>query len=184
MNPVTAGCLGYLASMVYSILSLKVGPGKHGDLLAGGPRLSDVVKGDSADPERIARRVVRTKWGPMTSVLDGFFASLFEKLAATDGDLADAPADIAKAARATDLADYSAAESYGGSAWGFNHGAVESFMLRLRGGDDDCCAPGPAPAPGPGGGGQPKKKPRKAGMRMNLWGRWSGPQLKEGMNTN
>ena len=104
MNPVTAGCLGYLAAMVYSILSLKVGPGaRGGDLLAGGPRLSDVVKGDSADPERIARRVVRTKWGRMTSVLDGFFAALFEKLAATDGTLADAPADVAKAARAVDL---------------------------------------------------------------------------------
>ena len=172
--------------MVYSILSLNVGLGASGgDVLAGGPRLSDVVKGDSANPERLARYVVRTKWGPMTSVLDGFFASLLERLAATDGTLADAPADIAKAARAVDLDEYSAAqEGLGGPAWGFNRGAVEGFMLRLRGGDDDCCAPGPAPAPGPGGGGQPKKKPRKAGMRMNLWGRWSGPQLKEGMNTN
>ena len=106
-------------------------------------------------------------------------------LAATKGNLADAPADIAKAARAADLADYSAAPDYGGGpAWGFNRGAVEGFMLRLRGGDDDCCTPGPAPAPGPGGGGQPKKKPRKAGMRMNLWGRWAGKHFKEGMNTN
>ena len=187
MNPVTAGCLGYLASMVYSILSLNVGLGASGgDVLAGGPRLSDVVKGDSDDPERLARRVVRTKWGPMTSVLDGFFAALFARLAATDGNLADAPADVAKAARAVDLADYSAADPNigNGASWGFNRGAVEGFMLRLRGGDDDCCAPGPAPAPGPGGGGQPKKKPRKAGMRMSLWGRWSEDQLKEGMNTN
>jgi len=184
VNPVTAGCLAYLASMAYSILSLKVKYGPGHPVLEGGPRLSDVVKSTAKTPEKISRRLLRTKWGPMRSVLDGFFAALFARLAATDGDLADAPADIAKAARATDLADYSAAESYGSSAWGFNHGAVESFMLRLRGGDDDCCAPGPAPAPGPGGGGQPKKKPRKAGMRMNLWGRWSGPQLKEGMNTN
>ena len=172
--------------MVHSILSLNVSRG-DGQALenAGGPRLSDVVKGDSDDPERLARRVVRTKWGPMTSVLDGFFAALFEKLAATDGTLADAPADVAKAARAVDLGEYSAVPDYGGDAsWGFNRGAVEGFMLRLRGGDDDCCETGPAPAPGPGGGGQPKKKPRKAGMRMNLWGRWSGPQLKEGMNTN
>ena len=90
--------------MAYSILSLKVQRGAlGGTVLVGGPRLSDVVKGDSDDPERLARRVVRTKWGPMTSVLDGFFAALFEKLAATDGTLADAPADVAKAARAVDL---------------------------------------------------------------------------------
>ena len=172
--------------MVYSILSLNVGLGASGgDLLAGGQRLSDVVKGNSDDPERVARRVVRTKWGPMTSVLDGFFAALFARLAETDGDLADAPADVAKAARAADLDDYSAVPDYGGNvAWGFNRGAVEGFMLRLRGGQDDCCTTGPAPAPGPGGGGQPKKKPRKAGMRMNLWGRWAGEQFKEGMNTN
>ena len=171
--------------MVHSIMSLKVEAvvgGVH--LSAGGPRLSDVVKGNSG--EGVARWTLRTKWGPMTSVLDGFFAALFEKLAATDGTLADAPADIAKAARAVDLGEYSAVqpEIDGSASWGFNRGAVEGFMLRLRGGTDDCCSPGPAPAPGPGGGGQPKKKPRKAGMRMNLSGRWSGPQLKEGMNTN
>ena len=159
-----------------------MGRGDGTSVLAGGPRLSDVVKSDSDEPERISRGLLRGKWGPMKSVLDGFFASLLARLAATDGDLADAPADIAKAARATDLADYSAASEYGGSAWGFNRGAVEGFMLRLRGGDDNCCEPGPAPAPG--GGGQPKKKPRKAGMRMNLWGRWAGEQFKEGMNTN
>ena len=173
--------------MVYSILSLNVGLGaRGGDLLAGGQRLSDVVKSTDKSPEKTSRRLLRAKWGPMTLVLDGFFASLLARLAAKDGNLADAPADIAKAARATDLADYSADDpNYGGGpAWGFNHGAVEGFMLRLRGGDDNCCAPGPAPAPGPGGGGQPKKKPRKAGMRMNLWGRWSRGQLKEGMNTN
>ena len=172
--------------MVHSILSLNVSRG-DGQALekAGGPRLSDVVKGDGADPERIARVTVRSKWGPMTSVLDGFFAALFARLAETDGDLADAPADVAKAARAVDLDEYSAVPDYGGNvAWGFNRGAVEGFMLRLRGGQDDCCTTGPAPAPGPGGGGQPKKKPRKAGMRMSLWGRWTGPQLKEGMNTN
>ena len=115
MNPVTAGCLGYLASMVYSILSLKVEHGtRGGDLLAGGPRLSDVVKGNGDNPEHIARSLVRSRCGPMTKVLGEFFAALFARLAATDGTLADAPADIAKAARATDLADYSAAESYGG----------------------------------------------------------------------
>ena len=119
-------------------------------------------------------------------IRDRFFAALFEKLAATDGTLADAPADIAKAARAVDLGEYSAVqpEIDGSASWGFNRGAVEGFMLRLRGGTDDCCSPGPAPAPGPGGGGQPKKKPRKAGMRMNLLGRWAGEQFKEGMNTN
>ena len=171
--------------MVYSILSLKVERGaRGGTVLVGGPRLSDVVKGDSDDPEGLARRVVRTKWGPMTSVLDGFFAALFERLAETDGNLADAPADIAKAARAADLTDYSAAAEYGGGpAWGFNHGAVEGFMLRLRGGKDDCCRPGPAPAPGPA----PKKSkpgPRKRGLRAILGKRWSKAQVQEGWNTN
>ena len=185
MNPVTAGCLGYLASMVHSILSLKVEHGtRGGDLLAGGPRLSDVVKGNSDNPERIARSTVRTKWGPMTKVLDGFFASLLERLAATDGTLADAPADIAKAARATDLADYSAVPDYGGDrSWGFNRGAVEGFMLRLRGGTDNCCGTGPAP----GGGGQAKKSkpgPRKRGLRANLAKRWSKEQVQEGWNAN
>ena len=172
--------------MVYSILSLNVGLGASGgDLLAGGQRLSDVVKGNSDDPERVARRVVRTKWGPMTSVLDGFFASLLERLAATDGTLADAPADIAKAARAVDLGEYSAVqpEIDGSASWGFNRGAVEGFMLRLRGGTDDCCSPGPAPAPGPA----PKKSkpgPRKRGLRAILGKRWSKAQVQDGWNAN
>ena len=171
--------------MVYSILSLNVGLGASGgDLLAGGQRLSDVVKGNSDDPERVARRVVRTKWGPMTSVLDGFFASLLERLAATDGTLADAPADVAKAARAVDLDEYSAVPDYGGNlAWGFNHGAVEGFMLRLRGGDDDCCDTGRAS----GGGGRAKKSkpgPRKRGLRAILGKRWSKAQVQDGWNAN
>ena len=197
MNPVTKGCLGYLASMAYSILALKVKAG-HGHSLeslenAGGPRLSDVVKSEAKEtaPENMSRMLLRTKWKPMRSVLDGFFAALFARLAATDGDLADAPADIAKAARAADLADYSAADPNigdpnigGGSSWGFNRGAVEGFMLRLRGGDDDCCATGPAP----GGGGRAKKKskpgPRKRGLRAILGKRWSKAQVQEGWNTN
>ena len=172
--------------MAYSILSLKVQRGAlGGTVLVGGPRLSDVVKGDSDDPERLARRVVRTKWGPMTSVLDGFFAALFEKLAATDGTLADAPADVAKAARAVDLDEYSAVQpEIGNSAsWGFNRGAVEGFMLRLRGGTDECCSPGPAPAPGPA----PKKSkpgPRKRGLRAILGKRWSKAQVQDGWNAN
>ena len=170
--------------MVYSILSLNVGRGGHGeDLLAGGPRLSDVVKGDGADPERIARRTVRTKWGPMTKVLGDFFAALFARLAETDGNLADAPADIAKAARAADLADYSAASEYGGGpAWGFNSGAVEGFMLRLRGGEDKCC--GTRPAPGGGRAKKSKPGPRKRGLRAILGKRWSKAQVQEGWNTN
>lgn len=172
--------------MVYSILSLNVGLGASGgDVLAGGPRLSDVVKGDSANPERLARYVVRTKWGPMTSVLDGFFASLLERLAATDGTLADAPADIAKAARAVDLGEYSAVqpEIDGSASWGFNRGAVEGFMLRLRGGEDGCCDTGRAP----GGGGPAKKSkpgPRKRGLRAILGKRWSKAQVQEGWNAN
>ena len=170
--------------MVHSIMSLKVEAvvgGVH--LSAGGPRLSDVVKGNSG--EGVARWTLRTKWGPMTKVLDGFFAALLERLAATDGTLADAPADIAKAARATDLADYSADDpNYGGGpAWGFNRGAVEGFMLRLRGGTDDCCSPGPAPAPGPA----PKKSkpgPRKRGLRAILGERWSKAQVQDGWNAN
>ena len=191
MNPVTAGCLAYLASMAYSILSLKVKYGPGHPVLEGGPRLSDVVKSTDKTPEKTSRRLLRSKWGPMRSVLDGFFAALFARLAATDGDLADAPADIAKAARAADLADYSAADPNigdpnigGGSSWGFNRGAVEGFMLRLRGGDDDCCATGPAP----GGGGRAKKKskpgPRKRGLRAILGKRWSKAQVQEGWNTN
>ena len=170
--------------MVYSILSLEVGLRGTGDLTAGGPRLTDVVKSDSDQAERIARRDVRTKWPPMTKVLGDFFAALFERLAETDGNLADAPADIAKAARAADLADYSAVPDYGGDrSWGFNRGAVEGFMLRLRGGKDDCCRPGPAPAPGPA----PKKSkpgPRKRGLRAILGKRWSKAQVQEGWNTN
>ena len=171
--------------MVHSILSLNVSRG-DGQALenAGGPRLSDVVKGDGADPERIARRVVRTKWGPMTKVLGDFFAALFERLAETDGNLADAPADVAKAARAANLDDYSAVPDYGGNAaWGFNRGAVEGFMLRLRGGQDDCCGTGTAP----GGGGRAKKSkpgPRKRGLRAILGKRWSKAQVQEGWNAN
>ena len=172
--------------MAYSILSLKVEHDVRGvHLSAGGPRLSDVVKGDSDDPERLARRVVRTKWGPMTSVLDGFFAALFEKLAATDGTLADAPADVAKAARAVDLGEYSAVqpEIDGSASWGFDRGAVEGFMLRLRGGEDGCCDTGRAPAPGPA----PKKSkpgPRKRGLRAILGKRWSKQQVQDGWDAN
>ena len=150
-----------------------------------GPRLSDVVKGDGEDPEKNSRNMLRMRWGLMSKVLDGFFAALFARLAATDCDLADAPSAVAKAARAADLDDYSASpeEGGGGVSWGFNRGAVEGFILRLRGGDDDCCTPGPAPAPGPA----PKKSkpgPRKRGLRAILGKRWSKQQVQDGWNAN